>query len=61
MNFAMFGLFAKNFIGFIGCYYLMIGHAFVASVLFLLVGLLYDRYKTRILFYYGGIFVIMPL
>lgn len=61
MNFGLFGLFSKTFIGFMGCFYLMIGHAIVASALFFLVGILYDRYKTRILLYYGGLFLIMPL
>ncbi len=61
MNFGMFGLFSQDFIGFIGCFYLMIGHALVASILFFFIGLLYERYKTRIIFYYGGIFLIMPL
>lgn len=61
MNFGMFGLFSKNFIGFLGCFYLMIGHALVASILFFFIGILYDRYKTRILLYYGGLFLVMPL
>lgn len=61
MNFGMFGLFSKNFIGFMGCFYLMIGHAIVASILFFFIGILYDRYKTRILLYYGGLFLVMPL
>lgn len=61
MNFGMFGLFSKNLIGFIGCFYLMIGHAIVASILFFFIGILYDRYKTRILLYYGGLFLVMPL
>lgn len=61
MNFAMFGLFSKNFIGLIGCFFLMIGHAIVASILFFFIGILYDRYKTRNLIYYGGLFLVMPL
>jgi NADH:ubiquinone oxidoreductase subunit 4 (subunit M) len=61
MNFGMFGLFSKQMVGFIGSFFLMIGHAVVASALFLTIGILYERYKTRIIFYYSGLFFLMPL
>ena len=32
-----------------------------SSILFFCVGVLYDRYKTRLLFYYGGLVTFMPI
>lgn len=61
MNFGMFGLFSKNFIGLLGSFFLMIAHAIVASALFLAIGILYERYKTRVVFYYSALFFLMPL
>jgi len=61
MNFGLLGLFALNLQGFEGCYFLMLGHGIVASALFLLVGILYDRYHTRLLKYYGGLATTMPV
>ena len=39
----------------------MLGHAITSSALFFSIGILYDRYKTRLLFYYGGIVFFLPL
>jgi NADH-quinone oxidoreductase subunit M len=39
----------------------MVGHGFIAAALFLLVGILYDRYHVRAVKYYGGLVIIMPL
>jgi NADH-quinone oxidoreductase subunit M len=39
----------------------MLSHGIVSSGLFLLVGMIYDRYKTRVLFYYGGLSQVMPM
>jgi NADH-quinone oxidoreductase subunit M len=39
----------------------MFGHAIVSGALFSSIGVLYDRYKTRLLFYYGGLVLLMPL
>jgi NADH:ubiquinone oxidoreductase subunit 4 (subunit M) len=60
MNFGMFGFFSVNLIGMLGSAFLMVGHAFVASLLFFCIGILYDRYKSRLIYYYGGLFSIMP-
>src|ERR1700727_2920769 len=53
MNFLLIGIFANSIVGLYGAFIMMIGHAFTSSALFLSIGILYDRYKTRILFYYG--------
>jgi len=39
----------------------MITHGIISSGLFLLIGILYDRYHTRTLIYYRGLVLIMPL
>jgi len=61
MNFSVLGLFSESIIGLTGLLYLMIGHAITSSALFLGIGVLYDRYKTRLIFYYGSVVVLMPL
>jgi NADH-quinone oxidoreductase subunit M len=55
------GLFSLNLTGFVGAIVLMISHGIVSGGLFLLIGMLYDRYHTRILRYYSGIFHVMPI
>jgi NADH-quinone oxidoreductase subunit M len=44
-----------------GSLILMFGHGIVSGGLFLLVGMLYDRYKTKLIFYYSGIYQCMPI
>jgi len=61
MNFSLIGLFCGNFIAIFGSFFMMFGHAIVSSALFSSIGILYDRYKTRLLFYYGGLVILMPI
>src|ERR1700735_2851581 len=61
MNFLLIGIFSNILIGISGAYIMMISHAITSSVLFFSIGVLYDRYKTRIIFYYGGLVNFMPL
>lgn len=61
MNFALLGLFSLNSTGIVGCIFSMVSHALISGALFLLIGILYDRYKTRVLRYYGGLVQLMPL
>jgi len=61
MNFGIIGLFSLTVDGLLGSFYLMLGHGLVSGALFYLIGVLYDRYKTRIGFYYGGLTLRMPL
>jgi len=53
MNFSLIGLFGQFLIGLAGCFFMMLGHAITSGALFLGLGVLYDRYKTRIIFYYA--------
>lgn len=61
MNYAMLGLFTNNCQGIEGCLYFMLGHGVVSSALFLCIGMLYDRYHTRNILYYGGLVQVMPI
>ena len=61
MNYAMLGLFTNNGQGIEGCLYFMLGHGVVSSALFLCIGMLYDRYHTRNILYYGGLVHVMPV
>jgi len=61
MNLGLLGIFACNTQGIEGSVVLMIGHGIVSSTLFLLVGVLYDRYHTRLIKYYSGLTQLMPL
>jgi len=55
------GMFAFNIIGLEGSLLMMVGHGIVSPGLFLCVGILYDRYKTRVIHYYAGLAQTMPL
>jgi NADH-quinone oxidoreductase subunit M len=61
MNFVLIGLFSVNSLAVSGSIFLMLSHGLVSSGLFLCVGMLYDRYHTRLLKYYGGLITYMPL
>jgi len=61
MSFVILGCFAGTSISLNGGFLLMIAHGLVSGGLFLAVGYLYDRYKSRNLLYYRGLVDIMPL
>lgn len=61
MNFVTIGLFSLNSQGVEGSIMLMCSHGLVSPALFLLVGALYDRHKTRLIRYYAGCARSMPL
>lgn len=61
INFALLGFFSNTIYGIIGGLLLIISHGIVSAALFLLIGVLYDRYHTRIIFYYGGLVHIIPI
>nr|YP_010338911.1 NADH dehydrogenase subunit 4 [Dixoniella grisea]UNJ18983.1 NADH dehydrogenase subunit 4 [Dixoniella grisea] len=61
MGLVTLGLFSESSIGIEGGIHLMISHGLVSSALFLCIGIIYDRYKTRIIKYYGGLTQFMPL
>lgn len=61
MGFVTIGLFSLNIQGIEGAILLMLSHGFIASALFVCIGMLYDRTHTRLVHYYGGIVHVMPL
>lgn len=61
MNFVTLGLFSGNLQGIEGSILLMLSHGVVSSALFLCIGVLYDRHKTRMLKYYSGMVQMMPI
>ena len=60
MNFAVLGIFSFTFEGLQGSIFLMFGHGIVSSALFLLVGVLYDKYHIRHIYSFGGLVQVMP-
>lgn len=61
MGFVTIGIFSLNLQGVEGSILLMLSHGLVSSALFLCVGILYDRHKTRIIKYYTGLIQVMPI
>ena len=61
MGFVILGLFSFSIYGFLGSLFIMFSHGIVASALFFLIGIIYDRYKSKNLFDYSGLATIMPI
>ena len=60
MNYGLLGLFSETIEGISGALVLMVSHGFTSCGLFLLAGLLYDRFHERIIYHYSGLLRIMP-
>jgi len=61
MNLVVLGLFSFNLFGIEGGYIQSLSHGFVSSALFFIIGIYYDRYHSRVLKFYSGMTLIMPL
>jgi len=61
MNVVILGIFSFNNVGIEGALLQSLSHGFVASALFVIIGVVYERYKTRLVKYYGGLVHTMPL
>lgn len=61
MNYMMIGIFVFDIKGLIGSYYSVISHGIISSALFILIGILYRRYHTRIILYFKGIATFIPI
>ena len=61
MNLVVVGLFSFNTIGLEGAILQSLSHGFVASALFFVIGIVYERHHTRMVKYYGGLVHVMPL
>lgn len=60
MGFVTLCLFLNNSWGLNAAILMMVGHGFVSSALFILIGVVYERYHTRNLRYYSGLFFALP-
>lgn len=61
MNFAVLGLFSLTVQGIQGSILLMLGHGLVSGGLFFIIGMIYDRFHTKQIKYFGGLARVMPI
>lgn len=61
MGFVTLGLFSLNVTGTRGAVLLMLSHSLISSALFFMVGMLYDRFHTRDIKAYGGLYKSFPI
>ena len=62
MGVVVLGLFSNTVQGIEGALLLSLGHGFVSPAMFYIVGsVIYDRYHTRVIRYYRGLTVYMPV
>ena len=60
MGFVTLGIFSLSSISVEGSIILMLSHGLISSSMFFCVGILYDRFGTRIIKYYSGLAQVMP-
>jgi NADH-quinone oxidoreductase subunit M len=61
LGFCVLGLFALNSVGVAGSLMYMISHGFSTGALFLMIGMMYERYHTRSMREVGGLASVMPV
>jgi NADH-quinone oxidoreductase subunit M len=61
MSLGFLGLLTNSIFAFVGAFILAIGHTFVSSGLFILIGCFYERYHTRQMVYVLGLSNITPI
>jgi len=61
MNLIVLGLFSNSSLGIEAAILQSLNHGYVAGGLFFLIGMIYDRYHTRNIHYYGGLAHVMPI
>lgn len=61
MGTVMLSIFSLSLIGIEGSIFLQIAHGLVSSALFIIVTLIYERHHTRIVKYYRGLTLTMPI
>jgi len=61
MNCAVMGLLSMTEVGYIGGFLMIFSHAFISAALFFLIGVLYDRVKTKVFYYFSGLVLFLPL
>lgn len=61
MGLVTLGIFSHTIQGLVASVFLMLAHGLVSSALFIAVTLLYERHHTRLVKYYRGVVISMPL
>jgi len=61
MGVVTIGIFSSVAQSILGSVFLMISHGIVSGALFLCIGILYERFHTRIIRYYSGLSTTMPI
>jgi NADH-quinone oxidoreductase subunit M len=61
LGFVVLGIFALNSAGIQGATLQMVNHGITTGGLFLIVGILYERYHTKAMEAYGGLWRVMPV
>jgi proton-translocating NADH-quinone oxidoreductase chain M len=61
MGYVTYGIYTNSFEAFHGAILTLISHGLISSGLFITIGILYDRHKTRIIKYYRGLSTPMPI
>jgi proton-translocating NADH-quinone oxidoreductase chain M len=61
MNMCILGLFSYNEIALVGSIFLMIAHGIVSGGLFFIIGMIYNRFQTKIIHYFSGVIYYMPI
>jgi NADH-quinone oxidoreductase subunit M len=61
MNYMMLGIFSNDYKAILASLNLMISHGIISTALFICVGVLYDRFKTRDLLNFNELIRVMPM
>lgn len=61
MNYGLLGLLSYTTQGIMGSYLLSIFHGFISSLMFIIIGMVYERYGTRNIFYIRAMSVYAPI
>jgi proton-translocating NADH-quinone oxidoreductase chain M len=61
MNLVTMGIFSFTIIGIEGAILQSISHGFVSGAMFFLIGILYKRYHSRLVYYFSGLTHLMPI
>lgn len=61
MNLIVLGILCISVESLDGAIYQMLAHGIVSGALFFCIGVIYERFKSRFLWYYGGVAFILPI
>jgi NADH-quinone oxidoreductase subunit M len=61
MNLIVLGILCISVESLEGAIYQMLAHGIVSGALFFCIGIIYERFKSRFLWYYGGLAFILPI